>query len=146
MQREIVMSLAMSQEQRETFLAGVHVGIVSISRTGRGPLAVPIWYDYTPGGDLWMLTNSSSIKGKLLAKTDRISLCVQTEATPYQYVSIEGPFSSAASTSEQLLSMAVRYLGEEQGKAYAENSAFGGDSIIVSVKPELWYTGDYSKA
>ena len=140
------MSLAMSQDQREEFLAGVHVGIVSIPRKGRGPLTVPIWYDYTSGGDVRMITNSGSIKGKLLAKAERISLCVQTEIAPYQYVSIEGPFSSTASTKEQLLSMAIRYLGDDQGKAYADNSAAGDDSIIVSIKPELWYTVDYGKA
>lgn len=139
------MSLAMSKDQREEFLAGLHVGIVSIQREGKGPLTVPIWYDYEPGGELWMITQNTSIKGKLLAMADRISLCVQTEVAPYQYVSIEGPFSISESTPEQLLSMAVRYLGEEQGKAYADSSGDGEGSIVVRVKPETWYTVDYSK-
>jgi len=37
------MSLIMTKQERETFLADVHVGIISISEDGRGPLTVPIW-------------------------------------------------------------------------------------------------------
>ena len=32
------MSLIMTKQERETFLADVHVGIISISEDGRGPL------------------------------------------------------------------------------------------------------------
>lgn len=139
------MSLAMTIEERETFLADLHVGIISISRKTKGPLAVPIWYDYEPGGELWVLTNDGSIKGKLLKNASRISLCVQTEMAPYQYVSVEGPFSVRATVEGETLSMAIRYLGEEQGRAYAANSPDGDDSITVSVKPETWFTVDYNK-
>ena len=41
------MSLAMTREEREQFLADVHVGIISIQEDGRGPLTVPIWYMYS---------------------------------------------------------------------------------------------------
>ena len=40
------MSLAMSRAEREAFLAALHVGVISISESGRGPLTVPIWYAY----------------------------------------------------------------------------------------------------
>jgi len=36
---------SMSQAEREEFLAGVHVGVLSVaSGDGRGPLAIPVWY------------------------------------------------------------------------------------------------------
>lgn len=138
------MSLAMSIHDRQAFLADVHVGIVSIPRTFKGPLTVPIWYDYEPGGNVWMLTDQSSIKGNLLKKADRISLCAQTEQAPYQYVSVEGPFEISASQPDQLLSMAIRYLGETMGKQYADGSG-NSDSIVVSLSPETWYSVDYNK-
>ena len=56
----------MKRSQREAFLADVHVGVLSIARTGRGPLAVPIWYDYEPGGDVSMITSEGSLKRALL--------------------------------------------------------------------------------
>jgi hypothetical protein len=46
------MSLAMSRAEREAFLADTHVGVVSISEDRRGPLTVPVWYRYTPGGEV----------------------------------------------------------------------------------------------
>ena len=136
----------MSSSERERFLSALHVGIISIPRATKGPLTVPIWYDYQPGGELWVITDTDSIKGKLLTKASRISLCAQTETAPYQYVSVEGPFTTRPSTQEELLAMAVRYLGEEQGKAYAENSAGGGEgSIVVAIAPETWFSVDYNK-
>jgi nitroimidazol reductase NimA-like FMN-containing flavoprotein (pyridoxamine 5'-phosphate oxidase superfamily) len=139
------MSLAMTKSERETFLSELHVGIVSIPRDGKGPLAVPIWYDYDPGGEVWMITGINSLKGRLLESTERISLCAQTEAAPYSYVSVEGAFSISPSTPEKLLHMATRYLGEEQGRAYADASGNEEGSVIVSFKPESWLTVDYGK-
>lgn len=136
----------MSSSERERFLSALHVGIISIPRATKGPLTVPIWYDYQPGGELWVITDTDSIKGKLLTKASRISLCAQTETAPYQYVSVEGPFTTRPSTQEELLAMAVRYLGEERGQAYAENSAGGGEgSIVVAIAPETWFSVDYNK-
>lgn len=138
------MSTTMTVEEREQFLAGLHVGIISIPRNDKGPLTVPIWYDYTPGGDVWMITGKSSIKGKLVAKSKRISLCAQSEAPPYKYVSVEGPVTFREIGDGDLLHMAIRYLGEKGGKEYAAGST-GEDSIIVSIAPEQWLTVDYSK-
>jgi hypothetical protein len=140
------MSLTMSSSERELFLSALHVGIISIPRATKGPLTVPIWYDYQPGGEVWVITDTDSIKAKLLTKASRISLCAQTETEPYQYVSVEGPFTTRPSTQEELLAMAVRYLGEEQGQAYAENSAGDGEgSIVVAIAPETWFSVDYNK-
>ena len=36
----------MTKQEREAFLADLHIGIISIPDGGRGPLTVPIWYLY----------------------------------------------------------------------------------------------------
>ena len=139
---------AMTQSEKELYLADLHVGVLAINEPGAGPLTVPIWYDYEPGGNLWMITGTNSRKGKLLNLGDRVSLAAQSEAAPYKYVSVEGPIVEIKNSSnEELLSMATRYLGVEQGKAYADaNSSISeGLSVIVSVKPERWLAVDYSK-
>ena len=137
-------SLKMSQEEREAFLADLHVGVVSIGRQGKAPLSAPIWYDYEPGGKVWMITGTSSLKAAALADTDQISLVVQTEAPPYQYASVTGTCTTREVAEGELLAMAVRYLGEEQGQAYAAAASGGGD-VIVEFSPETWMTVDYSK-
>ena len=58
------MSLAMTRQEREGFLAGVHVGIISIPEDGRGPLTVPVWYTYEPGKELHVTTGRTSRKGR----------------------------------------------------------------------------------
>ena len=142
------MSTSMSRAERESFLAAVHVGIVSIAEQGRGPLTVPIWYGYEPGGDVWMITERGSRKGRLLEQARRLSLCAQTEAPPYKYVSVEGPIALERADREQhARPLARRYLGRELGDRYIEQTggARDGGSVLIRLRPERWLTVDYSK-
>src|SRR5689334_1906627 len=82
--------ITMTREEREAFLAGVHVGVVCIADGDRAPIAAPIWYDYAPGGDLRIVTGRDSRKGKRLVPGAKVSLCAQQEAPPYKYVTVEG--------------------------------------------------------
>jgi nitroimidazol reductase NimA-like FMN-containing flavoprotein (pyridoxamine 5'-phosphate oxidase superfamily) len=81
------MSLAMTKQEREAFLADVHVGVISIPEPGRGPLTVPVWYAYDRGGELRVVTARTSRKGQLLARADRFSLCAQTETPRHHALS-----------------------------------------------------------
>jgi nitroimidazol reductase NimA-like FMN-containing flavoprotein (pyridoxamine 5'-phosphate oxidase superfamily) len=144
------MSLQMTKQEREAFLADVHVGIISVAEEGRGPLTIPIWYGYDPGGELWILTDRSSRKGRLLERTQRFSLCAQSETPPYKYVSVEGPIVGieAADTEKHLRPLAHRYLGAKRGDSYVEADAdegANGESIRVRMRPQRWLTVDYSK-
>ena len=144
------MSLIMTKQERETFLADVHVGIISISEAGRGPLTVPVWYAYDAGGDLRITTGRESRKGRLLARAGRFSLCVQTESPPYKYVSVEGAIVSteAADIERDLRPLARRYLGKELGDRYVEetrNLPTHSDNVLIRMRPERWLTTDYSK-
>jgi len=144
------MSLTMTKEEREAFLAGVHVGIISIAENGRGPLSVPIWYAYDPGQDVRIMTDRDSRKGRLLTHAGRFSLCVQIEMAPYKYVSVEGPIVSteAADSERDLRPLARRYLGKELGDRYVEetrNLPTHRDNVLIRMHPERWLTSDYSK-
>src|SRR6266511_6190901 len=101
--RGTTMSLTMTKEEREAFLADVHVAVISVAEDGHGPLVVPIWYSYQPGGEVRIIAGRTSRQGKLMERAGRFSLCVQTETVPYKFVSVEsrlgggwGPVSSAA--------------------------------------------------
>ena len=144
------MSLKMSKPEREAFLAGVHVGVISIAEPGRGPLTAPIWYGYEPGGELWIVTERDSRKGRLLQRAGRFSLCAQSEQPPYKYVSVEGPVTAIVPSDVERdeRPLARRYLGRELGDRYLE--ATGGvearaANIRVALRPERWLTTDYAK-
>jgi nitroimidazol reductase NimA-like FMN-containing flavoprotein (pyridoxamine 5'-phosphate oxidase superfamily) len=141
------MSLKMSKAEREAFLADLHVGVISIAEKDRGPLTAPIWYGYEPGGELWILTDRSSRKGRLLKEAGRFSLVAQTETPPYKYVSVEGPVTSIEKSDleRDARPMAHRYLGQEFGDGYIEATRGEGDNILVKMRPQRWLTTDYSK-
>ncbi len=140
--------LSMSAKEREAFLAGLHVGVISIAEPGRGPLTVPIWYTYEPGGELRIVTGRDSRKGRLLSVGARLSLCAQSEAPPYRYVSVEGPVVSLepVELERDLRPLARRYLGVELGDAYvAATRDEAAGSVVVRIRPERWLSVDYGK-
>jgi PPOX class probable F420-dependent enzyme len=141
------MSLAMSRKEREAFLAGVHVGVLSVAEPGRGPLTAPIWYLYEAGGEVRVVTGRDSRKGLLLAARPRVSLCAQSETPPYKYVSVEGPvtFVGPADRERDVRPLAHRYLGPELGERYLEATAGAEESVLVRIRPERWLTVDYAK-
>jgi nitroimidazol reductase NimA-like FMN-containing flavoprotein (pyridoxamine 5'-phosphate oxidase superfamily) len=141
----------MTRTEREVFLADVHVGVLAIPETGRGPLSAPIWYGYEPGGEIWLVTGRDSRKGRLLAKGVRVGFVVQSEEAPYRYVSIEGPVVSVAPSpgDAEERELAHRYLGPEAGDAYVASTAARRETepnVLVRIRPERWLSVDYRKA
>lgn len=63
------MSLAMTKEEREAFLADVHIAVISIPEADRGPLTAPVWYAYEPGGEEVIWTGGASRKARLLQQS-----------------------------------------------------------------------------
>ena len=143
------MSLAMTREEREAFLADLHIGVLSIPDGERGPLTCPVWYAYQPGGEIVLVTGRASRKAAALRSAQRVSFVVQTEQIPYRYVSVEGPVSGLqdADLDKDVRPIAHRYLGTEAGDGYLK--ATRGDraegDIVVRIRPERWLTVDYSK-
>src|SRR5689334_16395713 len=117
---EAVMWVAMSAAEREEFLAGVHVGVLSAAiGTGGQTLAVPVWYSYQPGGLLTVLTGRRSRKAAAIRAAGRFGLCVHDDGAPYRYVSVEGPVAGEEELDPgERLAMARRYLGTAGGDRY----------------------------
>lgn len=140
-------NLVMTRAEREAFLADTHVGMVGVAESGRGPLTVPVWYRYEPGGAVRFVTGARSRKAKLIREAGRIGFCVQTEAPPYRYVSIEGPASFGEPDFEvDVRQIAIRYLGQQMAEMYL--SAIAADpepTVLVIMKPERWFSVDYTK-
>jgi nitroimidazol reductase NimA-like FMN-containing flavoprotein (pyridoxamine 5'-phosphate oxidase superfamily) len=144
---EAWMSLTMTKEERESFLADVHVGVISVAEDGRGPLTVPIWYAYEPGGEVSVITARMSRKGRLLERAGRFTLCAQTETPPYKYVSVEGSIVAieVADLERDRRPLAHRYLGAALGDRYSEGTRDAAGNVLVRMRPERRFTVDYSK-
>ena len=142
------MSQHMSQSEREQFLTGVHVGVFSVAAgDGRGPLTIPVWYSYEPGGLVSVSTGRSTLKARAVEAAGRFSLCAQDERPPYKYVTVEGPAVIEEVDLSERLDLARRYLGTEGGDAFiAANPGTEGDDIVIRMTPEHWLSADFSKS
>lgn len=139
----------MQGDERERFLADIHVGVLGVTDT-RGtsaPLLVPVWYRYEPGKDVVVQTGRKSVKARLLHEAGRFSLCVQDEAPPYRYVSVEGPVVSVADPADAVEreAMAHRYLATGDARDYlvATHEQLV-DDITFRMRPERWRTANFA--
>jgi nitroimidazol reductase NimA-like FMN-containing flavoprotein (pyridoxamine 5'-phosphate oxidase superfamily) len=142
------MTTAMTPAEREAFLAGVHVGILAADDPGHGPLAVPVWYAYEPGGTVDIITDTGSRKASLMRAARRVSLCAQSENPPYAYVSVEGPITvvGEALGPDEMRAMAHRYLGAEMGDLYLAATAEDAvRNVAFRMAPERWFSADFAK-
>ena len=131
--------------ERESFLAEPHVAALSVSAgQGRGPLTVPIWYQYAPGGEAWVLTEARSRKARLIEAAGRFTLMVDRVMPTTWYVSVEGPVTrTVPGTDELLQEITERYLPPDMVPAYIEFAKTElGEQVAIYMRPERWLTAD----
>ena len=135
----------LSVRDRELFLAEPHIAALSVSAgPDRGPLTVPIWYQYEPGGEAWVLTSLGSRKARLIEAAGRFTLMVERTAPTVRYVSVEGPVTRTVPGTDDLLrEIAVRYLPPAKVPAYIElaETEFG-EQVAIYLRPQRWLWSD----
>ncbi len=139
----------LSVRDRELFLAEPHVAALSVSAgPGRGPLTVPIWYQYAPGGEAWVLTEAGSRKARLIEAAGRFTLMVERVVPTVRYVSVEGPVTrTVPGTDELLREITMRYLPPEKVTAYIEFArADFGQQVAIYLRPQRWLSADLGPA
>lgn len=137
--------MALSREERETFLAEPHVAALSVSAgKNRGPMTVPIWYQYTPGGQPWFITGTGSRKHRLIEAAGYLSLMVERVEPTVRYVAVDGAVDRIEDgTDEQLVEMTRRYLPPQAVEPYLEMARREhGPSVAVYLKPQHWLSAD----
>lgn len=134
----------MTEQERESFLADLHIGVLGITRPSGAPSLTPIWYRYADGV-VEVVTPGSSAKVALLQQAGRASFCVQREGEPAPaYVTVEGRVSIAPAPDGLVEAIASRYLGAEAGAAFAAGPG-QQDDTVVALHVDKWRTLDFSK-
>jgi uncharacterized protein len=142
----------MTEQERQEFLAGQHVAVLSVAGgDDRPPHTTPLWYGYVPGGDITFFTGTQgrrSRKAGLIERAGALSLTVQREEFPYRYVTVEGTVVGAdrPPSAEQVLAVVRRYLPEEQAKWFvrAELEDPSPEFVLFTVRPDRWLTFDFA--
>ena len=135
----------LSVRDRELFLAEPHIAALSVAAgQDRGPLTVPIWYQYEPGGEAWVLTPAGSRKAGLIEAAGRFTLMVERVTPTVRYVSVEGPVTRMIPGTDELLrEITARYLPPEQIPAYLEFArAELGEQVAIYLCPQRWLSAD----
>ena len=140
------MNLEMTEAEREAFLAQPRIALICIEQEASAPLAVPIWYGYTPAVGIWIATTEASLKARRLDSAGRFTLVVHDEDRPHRYVSVEGPIVERRPLDAEgdVRPMAERYVPEADQEAYVEETK-RIPSLLYVMKPEVWRTMDQSK-
>ncbi|MFF8032517.1 MULTISPECIES: pyridoxamine 5'-phosphate oxidase family protein [unclassified Streptomyces] len=137
--------MALTREEREQFLAEPRIAALAVdAEEGRAPLTVPIWYQYAPGGDVWIMTGLDSRKNRLIGAAGRFSLMVERTEPTIRYVSVEGPvLGTAPATLEQLREISARYLPAGKVEGYVDSAWKNhGEQVVVRMRPERWVSAD----
>jgi hypothetical protein len=135
----------LSPRDRELFLAEPHIAALSVSDgPGHGPLTVPIWYQYAPGGEAWILSEAASRHVRLIEAAGRFTLMVDRLLPTTRYVSVEGPVTRVApGTDAQLVEITERYLVPEKVPAYLKLArAEFGEQVAIYLRPDRWLSAD----
>jgi nitroimidazol reductase NimA-like FMN-containing flavoprotein (pyridoxamine 5'-phosphate oxidase superfamily) len=138
-------SMALSKDEREQFLAEPHIAALSVSAGDkRGPLTVPIWYQYSPGGEPWVLTGAGSRKHRLIETQGEFTLMVERLEPTVRYVTVDGPVSRIEpATDDHLVEITKRYMQPDKVDAYLEFARREhGESVTIHLKPQHWLSAD----
>jgi hypothetical protein len=141
--------MGLSKDEREEFLAQPHVAALSVyAGDERGPLTIPIWYQYTPGGRPWILTGAGSRKTRLIEATGYFSLMVERSEPTVRYVAVDGPVSSVEPGGDELLvELTRRYLPPERVDTFLDFARSElGEQVVITMHPQHWLSADLGPA
>ena len=109
---------------------------VATVRQDGSPHIAPVWFDLD-GDDLVFTTGRDSVKGRILRRDPRVSICVDDDQPPFAFVIVEGT-ATLSEDPEQLLMWATRlggrYMGADVAEEYGTRNGGPGE-LLVRVRP-----------
>ncbi|HKU56344.1 MAG TPA: TIGR03618 family F420-dependent PPOX class oxidoreductase [Gaiellaceae bacterium] len=110
------------------------VAVLATYRRDGGVLLSPVWHRWRHGG-FDVVVYENDIKLKHLRRDPRASIVVYEHEPPYRGLEARGEARLLQDgVAEAARSMAVRYLGAENGRAYAA-AISPADSVLVRLEP-----------
>lgn len=107
------------------------VAVLATYRANGDVLLSPVWHRWRDGG-FDVVTSADDVKARHLRRDPRASILVYEHEPPYRGIELAGQVMLGRADADIVRAMAVRYLGEKEGEAYA---AGAGDSTLVRLEP-----------
>jgi len=106
------------------------VAVLATYRRDGTVLLSPVWHRWRDGG-FDVVTNRGGIKERHLRHEPRTSVLVYEHTPPYRGIEVSGE-ARLESSGDAFRDIAIRYLGEEAGRAYAEQVM---DETLIRLEP-----------
>jgi PPOX class probable F420-dependent enzyme len=128
----------MTEAEVWAFLAAdpPHTGKLATTRLDGRPHVAPIWFALD-GEMLVFTTDQESLKGRTLRRDPRVALCVDDEAPPFSFVTVEGVVEIGEDLEELRRWATViggRYMGAGRAEAYGARNGVAGE-LLCRLRP-----------
>lgn len=110
---------------------------LAVVRKDGSPAVAPIWVALDDG-EIVFNTGRQTLKGKAIARDDRVCLCWDDERPPFAFVTLYGRariLDDPALVYEWAGRLGARYMGAERAEEYAGRNGVPGE-VVVRVRPE----------
>lgn len=109
------------------------VAVMATYRSDGSVLLSPVWHRWRDGG-FDVAVGPNDVKLRHLGRDPRLSVLVYDHQPPYRGLEARGEARLVpGAATEAIASMAVRYLGPDEGPAYAATA--GDGSVLVRLEP-----------
>lgn len=120
------------QEARAFLAAGTRTGKLATVRADGRPHVVPVWFVFD-GDDLVFTTWHESVKAHNMQRDGRVALCVDDEAPPYSYVSVEGTvvvLDDPEAGRRWATRIGERYMGAQRAEEFGRRNGVPGEYVV----------------
>ncbi|MFE2990811.1 PPOX class F420-dependent oxidoreductase [Streptomyces sp. NPDC059262] len=132
------MAHKMTDEEWRAFVSeGTRTAKLSTVRPDGSPHIAPVWF-VLDGEDLLFNTGKDTVKGRNLARDNRVALCVDDERPPFSFTVIEGRaelVEDLGQLRESATRIGARYMGEDRAQEFGERNGVPGE-LLVRVRIE----------
>ena len=113
-----------------------HTAKLAVVRADGSPQVAPVWID-RDGDQIVFMTSADTLKGKAILRDGRVSLCLDNEVPPFDFLTINGTTTTSTDPDELLrwsTRIAGRYMGTELAEQYGKRNAVPPE-MLVRVTP-----------
>ena len=128
------MAKKLDRESLYAFLSTGHrTAKIALVKSDGSPVVSPVWF-VLDNNELVFNTMSTSLKGRLLKKDPRVSICVEDDTFPYGFATIRGHATLHSLPVSELKQwttrIAARYVPADRAAEFGERNAVEEELLV----------------